>query len=55
MERAVQSTVLDVTRNQEAKMAEESGIELSLSEDDVKQYLDEVLKEIRDKQKWHKK
>lgn len=47
MEKEIQKKVIDITsRNQEA-MKEQTGIDSSLDEDDVKRYLEEVLKEVK--------
>jgi hypothetical protein len=47
MEQELQSRVLAVTRKTSDKMEEETGIETSMTEEDMKQYLNAVLKEIR--------
>jgi hypothetical protein len=46
MEQEIQKQVLILTKRNQDKMAEESGISSSLSEDDVKMYLEQVIKEI---------
>jgi hypothetical protein len=47
MEQEIQSRVLTITREKQDLIAHSSGIESSLSEDDVKEYLREVLKEVK--------
>jgi hypothetical protein len=47
MEREVQLKVLDVTREQNERMEEESGVTSSLTDDEVKNYMQEVLKEVK--------
>lgn len=46
MEQKLQKKVLTIAKAAADAMTKETGIEPSLSDDDVKQYLDEVLKEI---------
>lgn len=43
----MQKRVLKIAREQEESMKEETGIQASLSEDDMRQYLDRVMDEIR--------
>jgi hypothetical protein len=46
MEQELQTRVLTIAKKNSDIMTEETGVQLSLSEDDMKQYLEEVLKEI---------
>jgi hypothetical protein len=47
MEQELQTRVLTIAKKNSDIMTEETGVQPSLSEDDMKQYLEEVLKEIR--------
>jgi hypothetical protein len=47
MEQEIENRVIDLTKRSQNIMAEESGIESSLSEDDVKQYLAQVIAEVQ--------
>ena len=47
MEQELQKRVLDITKKTSKTMMEESGVQPSLSEDDMKYYLQEVLQEIK--------
>jgi hypothetical protein len=49
MEQELQKTVLTIARKNSDIMTEETGVKPSLNEDDMKQYLEEVLKEIKTK------
>lgn len=49
LEHEIQASVLKVTKKQKDAIVEESGIEPSLTMDDAKRYLDEVLMEIKKK------
>ena len=49
MERELVNRVLKLTKEQQSNMAEETGVGSSLSEEDIKQYLAEVIEEIKDK------
>ena len=51
MQQELQSRVLAVTGKTSDKMEEETGVEASMTEKDMKQYLNEVLKEIKNRQK----
>jgi hypothetical protein len=52
MERQIEKNVLAFTKRNQYTMMEETGIQSSLSETDVKEYLEQVMKEVR-KQKTH--
>lgn len=47
MEQELQSRVLTVTKKTSERMEEETGVEASMTEEDMKQYLNDVLKEIK--------
>ena len=49
MEQELQKRVMKVTKKQEANMTEKTGVQSSMSEDDVKGYFYVVLKEIKHK------
>ena len=47
MEQEIEKRVLAATRKTQELMAEETGIQSSLSEDDMKQYLEQVIREVK--------
>ena len=47
MEQNIQDTVLKVAKEQEDALREQTGIEPSLSEEDMKQHLEQVLEEVK--------
>jgi hypothetical protein len=47
MEQEIQKKVITLTKQNQERLAEESGIQPSLTEDDMKSYLQEVIKEIQ--------
>jgi hypothetical protein len=47
MEQELQKRVLTIAKKNSDNMTEETGVQPSLSEDDMKEYLEEVLKEIK--------
>jgi DNA-binding protein Fis len=47
MEQQIQKKVIEFTKRNQERMAEESGIQSSLTEDDIKQYLEQVIKEVK--------
>ena len=47
MEQEIQRRVLSLTKQNQNKMAEETGIQSSLTEDDVKDYLQQVITEVK--------
>jgi hypothetical protein len=47
MEQELQKRVLTIAKKNSDNMIEETGVQPSLSEDDIKQYLSEVIKEIK--------
>ena len=51
MERKLEKKVLEATKSNAESLKQQSGIEPSLSMDEAKQYLYEVLKEVKDRKK----
>ena len=49
MEREVQKQVLIVAKNTSAAMADKSGVEASMKEDDMKSYMEFVMNELKSK------
>jgi hypothetical protein len=47
MEREIEKRVLALAKRNQDKMAEETGIQSSLSEDDMKEYLVQVIQEVQ--------
>ena len=47
MEQEIQKRVITITKQNQDRMAEESGIQSSLTEEDMKSYLQEVIEEIQ--------
>jgi hypothetical protein len=47
MEQEIQAKVITLTRRNQDKMTEESGIESSLTEEDMKEYLKQVIVEVK--------
>ena len=47
MEREIESKVLQVVKAQQETLAEQNAIQPSLTEDDAKEYLAEVINEIK--------
>jgi DNA-binding SARP family transcriptional activator len=47
MEREIQNRVISLTKRNQDRMMEETGIQPSLTEDDMKQYLEQVIREVR--------
>jgi hypothetical protein len=47
MEQQIQKNVIELTKRNKDRMAEETGIQSSLTEDDIKQYLEQVISEVR--------
>jgi hypothetical protein len=50
MQQEIENRVLDMTKKQQDEMIKETGLSSSLSEEEVRQYVDLVLKEIKGKQ-----
>jgi len=46
MEREIERKVIAITKQTQERMVEETGIESSLTEEDMKQYLEQLLKEV---------
>ena len=49
MEQELQSRVLTIAKKNSEALAEESGVETSMTEDDMKDYLEIVMNEIHSK------
>jgi predicted nucleic acid-binding protein/DNA-binding protein Fis len=47
MEQQIQKKVIEFTKQNQARMAEESGIQSSLTEEDMKAYLEQVIREVK--------
>lgn len=47
MEQEIQRRVLTPTKQNQNRMAEESGIQSSLTEEDMKDYLQQVIEEVK--------
>ena len=47
MEQEIEKRVLKIAREQQDVLTEESGIESSLSEKDMKEYLEQVIEEVK--------
>jgi hypothetical protein len=47
MEQEIQKKVIEFTRQNQDKMAEETGIQPSLTDEDVKAYLEQVIREVK--------
>jgi hypothetical protein len=47
MEQEIQKRVITLTKQNQESLVEESGIQPSLTEEDMKSYLQEVIKEIQ--------
>ena len=47
MEQEIQKKVIDFTKRNQDRMAEETGIQSSLSEEDVKEYFQQVIREVK--------
>jgi Tfp pilus assembly PilM family ATPase len=49
MQQEIQRRVMRITKKHQGSMEEETGVQSSLNEEDIKEYLDEVMQEIRAK------
>jgi hypothetical protein len=47
MEREIEKKVIGFTKMHQNRMAKETGVQSSLSEDDIKGYLKQVIKEVQ--------
>lgn len=47
MEQKVKSEILQITKDHQAELTEEVGVQSSMSEEEIKLYLDEILKEVK--------
>jgi DNA-binding protein Fis len=54
IEQEIQKKVITITRQNQERMAEETGIQSSITEEDMKSYLQEVMKEIEKMRSHHK-
>jgi hypothetical protein len=50
MEQEIQKKIIDFTKRNQDRMIEETGIQSSLSEEDVKEYLQQVIREVKKQQ-----
>ena len=48
----IAESVLDITKQTSKNMIEETGVQPTLSEDEMKQYLQEVLQEVKASRTW---
>jgi hypothetical protein len=46
-EQEIEKRVLALTKQNQDRMAEETGIQPSLTDEDVKEYLDQVIEEVK--------
>jgi hypothetical protein len=46
MERGIETKVIALTKRYQDRMTEETGIQSSYVEDDIKEYLEEVIQEV---------
>jgi hypothetical protein len=51
MQKEIESRVLKIVKQQQKVLTEQTGVEPSISEDDMKEYLELVIKEVKGKQK----
>jgi hypothetical protein len=51
LERKLEKKILDVTKSNADNLKQQSGIEPSLSMEEAKQYLHEVLEEVKERKK----
>ena len=47
MEQEIQKKVIEFTKRNQERMAEKTGIQPSLTDEDVKAYLEQVIKEVK--------
>jgi hypothetical protein len=47
MEQEIQKRVLALTRKNQSSLEEETGIQSSLTDDDIKEYLGQVIEEVK--------
>lgn len=47
MEQEIQKKIIDFTKRNQDRMAEETGIQSSLTEEDMKAYLQQVIEEVK--------
>ena len=51
MEQEIEKRVLALTKQNQYRMTEESGIQPSLSEEDMKEYLQQVIEEVKNERR----
>jgi len=51
MEQEIQKKVIEFTKRNQDRIAEEAGVQSSLTEDDMKSYLQQVIREIQNARK----
>jgi hypothetical protein len=49
MQQKIEKTVLDLSKKQEEEMVQQTGLHPSIDEEDMRQYLEDVIREVRDK------
>ena len=54
MQQQIERRVLKVIKEQQETLTEQTGVETSLSDEDIKQYLNEVLVEVKRSHDWKK-
>jgi len=47
MEQQIEKRVIEIAKRNQDKMAEETGIQSSLTEEDMKEYLEQVIREVK--------
>jgi len=47
MEQEIEKRVIALTKQNQDRMAEETGIQSSLSEEEIKQYVEQVIREVK--------
>lgn len=47
MEQQIEKRVIEIAKRNQDKMTEETGIQSSLTEEDMKQYLEQVIREVK--------
>ena len=49
MEREIEKKAISLTKRYQDRMTDETGIQSSYSEDDIKEYLEEVIQEVHER------
>ena len=47
MEQEIQKKVISITKRNQDMLAQETGVQSSLSEEDIRTYLDQVIREVK--------